>query len=321
MPLHLNIIARTNGVGLDRDVDLIHEVATAAGYDVTVSHCRSIPFYAGWFGATKSFDANIFLERISPRWIGSAHTNILIPNQERYPERQVPLLKKMDHIFCKSRHALKVFEKHHPSCHHSSFTSRDLFLENLPRRREGVLHLAGRSTLKGTESIIGQWERHPEWPKLTLLQHKENAPVSVPRNVNLRTEYLSEKELQKLMNEHPIHLCPSLSEGWGHYIVEAMSCGATVITTDAPPMNELVKDDRGILSAWSKSEQRNLGTNFHVTPDAFENAIKTALRMNETARAEMGQAARTWMLQNDKTFRDTLVSLMNELIKPQPVQK
>ena len=321
MKAHLNIIARTNGVGLDRDVDLLHEAATAAGYDVTVSHCRSIPFYAGWFGSKKRFDANIFLERIFPRWINSAHTNILIPNQERFPERHLSMLKRMDHVFCKSRHAVKIFEKHHPSCHFSGFTSRDLFQAEVPRKHEGVLHLAGRSTLKGTEAIIGQWERHPEWPKLTLLQHKDNAPMTVPRNVNLRTEYLSNEELQKLMNEHPVHLCPSLSEGWGHYIVEAMSCGATVITTDAPPMNELVKEDRGILTAWSKSEQRHLGTNFYVTPDAFENAIKTALRMDEAARPGMGGSARTWMLQNDKTFREKLTNLLDDLIKPQPVQK
>jgi len=86
-------------------------------------------------------------------------------------------------------------------------------------------------------------------------------------------------------------------------------------------MNELVKEDRGILTAWSKSEQRHLGTNFYVTPDAFENAIKMALRMNEAAREEMGQAARSWMQQNDKTFRETLVTLLDDLIKPQPVQK
>ncbi len=41
----LNIVARTNGVGLDQDVEIIRRAAGAAGFEVTVSHCRAIlPF-------------------------------------------------------------------------------------------------------------------------------------------------------------------------------------------------------------------------------------------------------------------------------------
>ncbi|MEN8783736.1 MAG: glycosyltransferase family 4 protein [Akkermansiaceae bacterium] len=307
MPLHLNIIARTNGVGLDRDVDLIHAAATSAGYEVSVSHCRSIPIYAKWFGAKKYYDANIFLERVFPRWIGSARLNLLIPNQERFPQRHVSRLKKIDHILCKSEHALEIFSEIHPSCHFTGFTSGNLNDPKISHRQNAILHLAGRSTLKGTKTILELWEKHPEWPTLTLLQHKDNAPESVPENVHLITDYISNEEIIKLVNEHPIHLCPSLSEGWGHYIVEAMSCGALVITTDGPPMNELVRPERGILVKAPKTEARHLGSNFFVTPTALEAAIERVFIMPDEERKRISQAAQKWASDNHENFEKRLI--------------
>lgn len=314
VPLHLNIIARTNGVGLDRDVDLIHAIATAAGHQVTVSHSRSIPFYANWFGSKQQYHANIFLERIFPRWLGSAKTNLLIPNQERFPQRHVPRLKKIDHIICKSEHALEIFSEIHPSCHLTRFTSSNLNDPTIPRRQNAILHLAGRSTLKGTEAILEIWKKHPEWPTLTLLQHKDNAPESVPGNVHLITDYLSDEDIVKLVNENPIHLCPSLSEGWGHYIVEAMSCGALVITTDGPPMNELVRPNRGVLVNAPKTEARHLGTNFIVTPSSLEAAIERVLTMPDEERDRISQAAQQWAVDNHQKFEKRFIGALEEIL-------
>lgn len=311
---HLNIIARTNGVGLDRDVDLIHAIATAAGHQVTVSHCRSISIFAKWFGTKQKFDANIFLERIFMRWLESAPLNILIPNQERFPQRHVPRLKQIDHVFCKSEHALEIFSEIHPSPHLTGFTSQNLDDPAVPRKQNALLHLAGRSTLKGTETILELWKTHPEWPTLTLLQHEDNAPKSVPENVDLITDYLSDEEVIKLVNEHPIHLCPSLSEGWGHYIAEAMSCGALVITTDGPPMNELVRPDRGILVKAPRTEARHLGTNFFVIPEALESAIDRALAMPEDERTRLSQNARTWAKENYEAFQKRFIETLEKVL-------
>ncbi|MDB4713394.1 glycosyltransferase [bacterium] len=312
--LHLNIIARTNGVGLDRDVDLIHATATGAGFKVTVSHCREIPFYSNWLPTKPRFDANIFLERIFPRWLGSARLNFMIPNQERFPRRHIPRLRKIDHVLCKSQHALQVFGKIHPSCKFLGFTSTDLCDTTVVRKKNAILHLAGRSTLKGTETVLELWKKHPEWPTLTLLQHKDNAPDEVPKNVNLISDYLSDEDIIKLVNEHPIHLCPSLSEGWGHYIVEAMSCGATVITTDGPPMNELVQADRGILVDAPETEPRHLGTNFKVDPKGLEAAIERATTMSQEDLDLLQLKARTWMLKNHKDFEVRFPELVSSLI-------
>ncbi len=311
----INIIARRNGVGLDRDVDLLHDVLSTAGFEVTISHCRGISPLRRFFPQKGEFDANLFVERIFPRWLGSAPINIVIPNQERFPKRHLPLLRKMNHVLAKTAHGHEIFSKFVPRTHLVRFTSPNLFNAEIPENEShACLHLAGRSTLKGTETVLALWEKHPEWPQLTLIQCSENAPASVPGNVTLLTDYLSDEEIQRHLNANPIHLCPSLSEGWGHYIVEAMSCGAVVVTTDGPPMNELVTAGRGIAVPFHKSEPRHLGTNFHVDPDALESSLIELFSASPESLKQTGDAARDWFLSNDQQFRETLTQTAKEIL-------
>ncbi|NUN64428.1 glycosyltransferase family 4 protein [Pseudanabaena biceps] len=50
-------------------------------------------------------------------------------------------------------------------------------------------------------------------------------------------------ELPHLLAEHSIHLFPSLSEGFGLAVVEAMACGLVPIVTEIPGPTEIVKHD------------------------------------------------------------------------------
>lgn len=315
MAERINIIARQNGVGLDRDVRLIHDVLVDGGYEVTVSHCRGIPPLRAIFPGKKSYTANLFIERIYPRWLGQADVNFVVPNQERFPKRHLSLLRRMDHVLCKTDHGFEVFSNHHESVHQIGFTSPDMRIADLKREDPpACLHLAGRSTLKGTETVLSIWEKHPEWPNLTLIQCPENAPHTVPDNVTLLTEYLSDEELQTKLNENLIHLCPSLSEGWGHYIVEAMSCSAIVVTTDGPPMNELVNAERGFVVPFQKQEPRHLGTNFFVDPDALEETLTKLFSSPSDELKNKGARARSWFEENDRAFATKLSGAMKKLL-------
>ncbi|MFZ2187712.1 MAG: glycosyltransferase family 1 protein [Candidatus Moraniibacteriota bacterium] len=58
------------------------------------------------------------------------------------------------------------------------------------------------------------------------------------------TDYIEEKELPKIYSGAKLLLFPSLLEGFGLPIVEAMACGCPVVTSDRNPMKELVGAER-----------------------------------------------------------------------------
>lgn len=302
------ILGRTNGVGLDRDAQLLADALTTAGFSVTIPPIRS---FAALISQKKT-DVAFHLERISPLWKRKAAIHFLIPNQERFPERHIKRLRLVDHVLCKSEHARAIFSNLHPSTHLLSFTSPDRKIPNRNIDFNRFFHLAGRSTLKNTGRLLELWSRHPEWPTLTLVQHPDNAPKSVPSNVNLISRYLDDSELRELQNECGLHLCPSLSEGWGHYIVEAASCGAVILTTDAPPMNELVHADHGVLVPFSHSEPRHLGRNFDVDPQKLEAAIANLITLPLSEKQKLGESARCWFETNHANFCQNLSRLLAE---------
>ena len=130
------------------------------------------------------------------------------------------------------------------------------------------------------------------------------------RQRRLVNGYASDDELRRLQNECGIHLCPSRSEGWGHNLVEGLSCGALVITTDAPPMNEHVHADYGMLIAAARSQPRHLGTSYFVDIGTLEAGIAAAIGMPPSRKAEMGELARNRFLEIDREFRARVISLL-----------
>lgn len=314
MTIPVRIVARAKQGGVARDVRLLSDAMAAWRDRPDFSHYRSINPFRRFYGAGGTRECIIFLERVTARWLGRPGPYVLIPNQERYPERLVRLLHRLDHIFCKTLHAREIFADHHRSVRYIGFTSADRDLAEVRPDYSHFFHLAGSSTLKGTGALLELWGRHPEWPTLTLVQHPKRAPRSVPANVNLIDRFLPDVELRRLQNSCGVHLCPSLSEGWGHYIAEAMSCRAVTLTTDAPPMNELVGPDRGILVPYGRSEQRKLGFNFHVDPSALEEAIAELIGLSDDAKQPLGEAGRRWYEQNDRTFRANLRRVTSEVL-------
>lgn len=309
------IVARTNDVGMGRDVRLLMDAFAEWTQEPAFSRYRSISPLRRVLDRRHPGETLVFLERITSRWLRRAGRYVLIPNQERFPRRQVRLLKHIDHIFCKSEHAREIFAEHHPSVHFLGFTSVDRGLPGATPDYGRFFHLGGGSSLKGTPMLLDLWRRHPEWPRLTVAWHRTGqAPGPLPPNVELIERYLPDDELRALQNACGVQLCPSLSEGWGHYIVEAMSCRAVAVVTDGPPMNELVSPERGVVVPHHRSEPRKLGVNFYVDPEGLEEAVAALIRAPEAEKRALGDRARAWYESNDAAFRARLRELWERLL-------
>ena len=102
------------------------------------------------------------------------------------------------------------------------------------------------------EIVLKKWE---EWKSIT---HTENISLPPFETIESSSVYFYNTRLdyniiQFLQSVADVHMCPSLIEGWGQYIDEGRRSKAVVLTLDAPPMNELIKDGTsGILVKASK---------------------------------------------------------------------
>ncbi|EMI55772.1 glycosyltransferase [Rhodopirellula sallentina] len=316
----VQIVARKNGVGIDRDVNLIED-ALRDQVDVEWQEYRDLDSI--WSSVTRLLVPkkqcqdgclNLLAERVPRNAAMFSGKVALIPNQERYPRRHLKRLRYVDQVLCKTRHAVEVFSRYAEQATYIGFTSEDRILDSITPDYGRFFHLAGRSTLKGTSMLIDLWSQHPDWPELTIVQSASNAPSSVPHNVRLMTEYVEDDSLRAMQNQHGIHLCPSRSEGWGHYIVEGMSCGAVVVTTDGPPMNELVDETRGVLVKCDRSEPRHLGINWFVNPAAMQKTIENLLEMSEEEKSSLGANARRWFVDNHEQFESRFRDVVRQLM-------
>ncbi|EIL98626.1 glycosyl transferase family 1 [Rhodanobacter thiooxydans] len=329
----INLLAWDNQRGLSHDIRLLSSALVALGHQVQVTRLgphrhdgRSKAWLAHarmWWQRLRHadrhatpYDINIALEHVRPDWFGLARLNLLVPNPEWLSSRSQRYLTRHDAILCKTRHAVELFSARGCRALHIGFRSTDCLLPEIPRQPT-FLHLAGASRMKGTQRLLALWQRHPEWPRLLVLQSPRTAiPLTgpLPDNIEHRIGYPGDvREIHRLQNTHLFHLCLSETEGWGHYLVEAMSCGAVVLTCNAPPMNELVTPARGILIDAGETGPFNLSTLHRFDEAALEAAIGRLLAMSGPERAALGAQARAWFESNEAGFAARLDAALRQL--------
>jgi Glycosyl transferases group 1 len=328
-----NIVGWDNGGGLSRDIDILSARLKHLGWRTAFYGRRtrrrpvSLPARA-LSRITRDirrnaaaaailrppYELNLHLQDIyEGKFLLLAKRNILIPNQEWFSESS--LLPAIDEVWAKTRLAEQIFAGMGCRVRFLGWTGSDCRLPGPPiPRTVGALHIVGSSEQKGTEALLDVWSSHPEWPLLRVLRRNHDylgKPIPWPsraccRNIQIISERVDEDSLKRMQNETAIHLCPSEAEGFGHIIVESMSVGALVITTDAPPMNEIITTANGLLVEAERSEAMRLGRRYFVSRDDLERKIAQALNMSERHRNSLGQSARAWFEANDITFRARL---------------
>ena len=324
----INLIAWDNGVGLSTDLGLLSERLKQLGHRVDLSTLRRGKlrkiFRPVFIRArivaqrvaglpVRQFDMNIFLEHVRAEYLPLAVSNVLIPNPEWFDANDAALLPVIQGVLAKTRHAEAIFRERVASTRFIGFTSRDRRDASVARRR-AFFHLAGRSENKNTEPLLALWRRHPEWPTLTVVQNPRTArPGAAAANIDHRVDYLDDAQLRRLQNEHLFHLCPSQTEGFGHYLMEALGIGAVTLTLDAAPMNELISSDHGLLVAARPVGTQNLSTIYTFDDADMERAIGECIAMPESRLAALSAAARAFYESNDRRFGASLAQALSAI--------
>lgn len=306
----IHIIGRKNAAGLSTDIQILTHLFLKQGWEVRFSDYKSLKRFSFW--SAGKYDLNIFLQWANPTWMKLARKNILIPNPEWFKNKWVKVIPEFDAIFCKTRIATAIFKNINPHTFFTSFTSNNRHVPEIEKKNQQWLHLAGKSKLKGTQMIIKTWLANPEFPHLTIIQRNAGTTEKKARNLTYVSEFIDQDHLQSLMNQCPVHICISATEGFGHSIGEALSCGAMVITTDAPPMNELVNDERGFLVKPINKRMIRLATAYEVDQQGLEKAVQRA--MHRETESLLGQNARNFFISNDHFFKKEMIKQVQALM-------
>jgi hypothetical protein len=223
------------GIGLLRDFELLRDVLVGWGHEVTgIQFDDPSPI--------ERFDLAIFLE-VTPRsFMGLSSRRWFFANPDWMKQEVITTVdRSFERVFAKTREGERLLVPlFGERVHYVGFLARDQHDVSIPRMPK-FLHIGGNSSLRGTQAVVDAWAWKKNGKTLsselivvsTAIQDKPDIP-----NVTY-FKWLEEQELKRLQNECLFHLQPSGTEGYGHILRESLSVGAQLITTDAPPMNEI----------------------------------------------------------------------------------
>ena len=298
----INIVSNKNGVGLSQDVEILETELIKLGHRVTF-------FEETDFKTIQHADINILVQPLNLMSLPYAKVNILIPNAEwcYFTPQQ---LAQFHMILCKTREGARIFKAFNANTVYLGFTCQDRYDASHKKNYKSPLHLVGASTQKGTDTVVKTWLKNPQWPKLTLLRHKGNVSYPPAKNIEIISTYLPRGELIAIQNRCGLHICPSETEGFGHYLMEGLSCGAVVVTTDAPPMNEFVSDKR-CLAGYERTTPMQLAANYYVDSKKLDKVVTDLLSLSNEELEEMSKKNRALYLEMDRAFKERLASLFS----------
>ncbi len=181
------------------------------------------------------------------------------------------------------------------------------------------LHVCGQSPQKNADAVVAAWLRNPDFPPATVVATTQagmdlSMPLSASDNLTLLLQLLPEAKLRALQRASGIHVFPSFAEGFGHALNEARATAALLVTTGAPPMDELVED--GVSGILVPVRPENCApyhrvTAFRVTIEDLAESIRRILKMSERERLEMGLRARAQFERDRAQFHERIRSLFD----------
>ena len=170
--------------------------------------------------------------------------------------------------------------------------------------------------------VIKKWN---EWLRITnkkdiKLPHFES--IYSGCNIYFCGSSLDYSVIQFLQSVAEIHMCPSLIEGWGQYIDEGRRSKSVVLTLDAPPMNELIRNgETGVLVhatngqkmkqllpyGWTQYFTKDIEYNkflygtYKASQNDLYNSINRILNMSLETKKKLGENA---FIQSQKDYEE-----------------
>jgi glycosyltransferase involved in cell wall biosynthesis len=295
----INIFSLNNGRGLQVDRQILREALENLGHTVEEKELWDNPS-----SDELKVDINISFEFMVPQWKSYAKYNWFIPNPECFFQ-SVDLLSTVDLILCRTRQAESIFQSLNQKTYFLGFTSINFYDSHIEKDFSQYFHLASSSPLKGSGAVVNCWKQDDSLPKLICITQWGSTNQS---NVDCRPT-ISEEEVHYYHNACGVHLCPSLREGFGHYIMEGLSTGSVVITTDAPPMNEFITDRRCLVPYRSRAPF-NLGGEYHVDATDLAKVVRGLIELPLDELKKIGEKNRLFYLQKTGEFHENLKKLM-----------
>jgi glycosyltransferase involved in cell wall biosynthesis len=308
--MKFNICTNTdNGVGLQADAELLRDLLKSWGHQVTLVHYKK----TREIEEAQRADVNLFLEVIAYGLLNRAPNNWLIPNPEWFvPCDHCPGMPQINRILCKTQDAVQIFSDLYGAnrVRHIGFESRDLLDTGVERRRR-FLHVAGQSRYKNSKAVAYAFAKffgdksEPKLYQELVFVGAYPEEVEFARDAKNVTyiQRASSAELKQLMNECQFHIMPSGTEGWGHVIHEGLGCGAVVVSTDHPPMNEFIGIDRELLIKPQKTFPQLSAMQANVGAYEVRAMIEKALRLTPERISAISNRAREYFLSQRDEFR------------------
>jgi glycosyltransferase involved in cell wall biosynthesis len=316
----------------------------------SMGHCSDFVLYVFYAGArlTREFPVEVYKRKAQncprttflhgeypiPTLFDLPVRNVWMPNAEQISKGQAHFFWKSDLILAKTMQSYFVLRKyvmennipvHVKYAPHSS--PDPLYqVKNIGNSKDfnSFYHAKGHSGLKGTPQLLECWSMHPEWPVLHFVaQESRKDYQSIFRgpaeNIKFYEKFLPMQELRQLQFTSGVHLCPSIREGFGHYINEARALGAIVITNDFGPMNEFVSENSGFLAAprslYKEDYQLLEPVQITLSPENICEAIENLMKKSIAEREEMSREARRLYLEDYLKMKISMGAIKRDALK------
>ena len=174
-----------------------------------------------------------------------------------YTEKLIPWYNIYDFVICNTKRHMQAMDNHPQSFYLRWGTDTELFTpSNFNKNNDDQVvffHSAGMSDRKGTDVLLKAYINNELYTKAKLIIHTQLSIDSISDYTKEELESKGIEVIEKTVTAPglyymgDVYIYPTRLDGLGLTMYEALASGMPVITTDYPPMNEIIHDGIGKL--------------------------------------------------------------------------